>query len=221
MGILPYWDQNVDIEISPWMPYGRDFNPVSANSLHSDQLNSIASLAMGMDSELIYVESEETGQVGALFRDNLMMPGKRRYVHSGFSIMFGYSVMMEALVGMFAQAFHGLRAGLAVCGLWDRCMLVDECKVIVLVGESLFLNEAKCLIALREVMDAASTDGGNSSFFAEKFGYRRFSIPFETDDVINLSILRLLYDFEFEATRKAVGPPPEVPLPDLFGDPKY
>jgi len=130
--------------------------------------------------------------------------------------MFGYSPMMEALLGLFAQAFPGLKAGLAVCGLWDRSMLVDECKVIVLVGETILINGAKCLKALQEVMSAASTDGGSCSFFAEKFGYRRFSIPFETDDVTNLSILRLLYDFEFEETRKYVGPPPEVPLPDLF-----
>ena len=216
MGILPYWDQNVDIEISSWMPYGRDFNPISVHSLHSEQLGSIASLALGMDNELIYVESLETGQVGALFRENLMMPGKRSPSEAGFSVMFGYSPMMEALLGMFAQAFPGLKAGLAICGLWDRAMLVDECKVIVLVGESILINGAKCLMALQEVMSAASTDGGSCSFFAEKFGYRRFSIPFETDDVTNLSILKLLYDFEFDATRKVVGPPPEVPLPDLF-----
>lgn len=216
MGVLPYWDQNVDLEISSWMPYGRDFNPVSVHSLHSEQLGRIASLAMSMDSELIYVESMETGQVGALFRDNLMMPGKRSHSGVCFSVMFGYSPMMEALLGMFAQAFPGLKAGLAICGLWDRAMLVDECKVIVLVGENILVNGTKCLMALQEVMSAASSDGGSCSFFAEKFGYRRFSIPFETDDVTNLSILKLLYDFEFDATRKVVGPRPEVPLPDFF-----
>ncbi len=216
MGILPYWDQNVDLEISPWAPYGKDFNPISVNSMHSDQLGAIASLALGMDSELMFLESSVTGQVGALFRENLMMPGRRRGQDGGFSVMFGYSQVMEALLGMFAQAYPGLRAGLAVCGVWDRSMLVDECKVIVLVGETLFLNEAGCLNALQQVMLAASTDNGSSSFFAEQFGYRRFSIPFETDDVTNLAILKLLFDFEFDATRAVVGPPPEVSLPDLF-----
>ena len=137
------------------------------------------------------------------------------------SVIFGYSAVMEALLGMFTQAFPGIRAGLAVCGVWDRFMLVDECKVIVLVGESLFLNEVKCLSALQEVMTAAATDGGSCSFFAEKFGYRRFSIPFETDDVTNLAISRLLFDFELEATRALVGPPPEVSLPDLFREHKH
>jgi hypothetical protein len=216
MGILPYWDQNVDLEISPWAPYGKDFNPISVNSMHSDQLGTIASLALGMDSELMFLESSVTGQVGALFRENLMMPGRRRAQEGGFSVMFGYSQVMEALLGMFAQAYPGLKAGLAVCGVWDRSMLVDECKVIVLVGETLLLNEAGCLNALQQVMLAASTDNGASSFFAEQFGYRRFSIPFETDDVTNLAILKLLFDFEFDATRAVVGPPPEVSLPDLF-----
>lgn len=221
MGILPYWDQNVDLEITPWMPYGKDFFPVSVNHLHSDQLGRLASLALGMDSELLFVESTETGQVGALFRENLMMPGRRQHSEGGFSVIFGYSAVMEALLGMFTQAFPGIRAGLAVCGVWDRFMLVDECKVIVLVGESLFLNEVKCLSALQEVMTAAATDGGSCSFFAEKFGYRRFSIPFETDDVTNLAISRLLFDFELEATRALVGPPPEVSLPDLFREHKH
>ncbi|MFZ2811514.1 MAG: hypothetical protein WAZ17_00240, partial [Thermovirgaceae bacterium] len=76
MGILPYWDQNMDLDIAPWTPYAKDFNPVSVNLLHSDQLGKIASLALGMDSELLFVESAETGQVGPLFRDNLLIPGR-------------------------------------------------------------------------------------------------------------------------------------------------
>ncbi len=85
--------------------------------------------------------------------------------------------MMELLLGLFAQVFPGVSAGLALCGVWDRFMLVDECKVIVLVGDSLLLNESKCLTALQEIMTATATDKGSSSFFAEQFGYRRFSIP--------------------------------------------
>ncbi len=221
MGILPYWDQNVDLEITPWMPYGKDFFPVSVNHLHSDQLGRLASLALGMDSELLFVESTETGQVGALFRENLMIPGRRHQPEGGFSVIFGYSAVMEALLGMFTQAFPGIKAGLAVCGVWDRFMLVDECKVIVLVGESLFLNEGKCLSALQEVMTAAATDRGTSSFFAEKFGYRRVSIPVATAEVTNHAISRRVFDFVFEATRSIVGPPPEVSLPYLFKEHRH
>lgn len=220
MGILPYWDQNMDLEITPWTPYTKDYYPVSVNLLHSDQLGEIASLALGMDSELLFVESAETGRVGPLFRENLLMPGHRPHHEGGFSLIFGYSAMMEALLGMFTQAFPGVRAGLAVCGVWDRFMLVDECKVIVLVGDSLLLNESKCMRALQAVMSAATSDNGSCSFFAEKFGYRRFSIPFETDDVTSLAISRILFDFEMDATRALLGPPPEALLPEVFREHK-
>ncbi|MFA5621714.1 MAG: hypothetical protein WC948_03315 [Thermovirgaceae bacterium] len=216
MGILPYWDQNMDLDIAPWTPYAKDFNPVSVNLLHSDQLGKIASLALGMDSELLFVESTETGQVGPLFRENLLIPGRRHHYDGGFSLIFGYSAMMEALLGLFAQVFPGVSAGLAVCGVWDRFMLVDECKVIVLVGDSLLLNESKCFLALQEIMAATATDNGSSSFFAEQFGYRRFSIPFETDDITSLAISKILFDFELDATHALLGPPPEVSLPDIF-----
>ena len=119
-------------------------------------------------------------------------------------------------MGLFTQVYPGVSAGLALCGVWDRFMLVDECKVIVLVGDSLLLNESKCMMALQEIMAATATDRGSSSFFAEQFGYRRFSIPFETDDVTSLSISKILFDFELDTTRALLGPPPEVSLSDFF-----
>ena len=36
--ILPYWDQNIDLDIAPWVPYGRDFSPVSVNGLYNPLL---------------------------------------------------------------------------------------------------------------------------------------------------------------------------------------
>ena len=52
--------------------------------------------------------------------------------------------------------------------------------------------------------------------FAEKFGYRRFFIPYETDNPVDLEISRLLYEMEFEETRKWVGPSPEVSFPPFL-----
>jgi hypothetical protein len=69
-------------------------------------------------------------------------------------------------------------------------------------------------------MSAATSDNGSCSFFAEKFGYRRFSIPFETDDVTSLAISRILFDFEMDATRALLGPPPEALLPEVFREHK-
>ena len=61
MGILPYWDQEHGPGHSAMDALRKDFNPVSVNLLHSDQLGKIASLGLGMDSELLFVESAETG----------------------------------------------------------------------------------------------------------------------------------------------------------------
>lgn len=217
MGILPYWDRNVDLEIVPWMPYGVDFSPVSVNTLHSEQVGKIAAMALELDSELLCIEGTTTGQVGSLFRENLILPGRSPALMPGFSMVFGYSQPMETFLGLFADAFPGISAGLALCGVWDRTMLVDECKVIVLVSDSALFNEQGCLTALSELLQNSQTGGkarGSSSFFAEQFGYRRFSIPFETDDITELSITKVLFDFEFEATRKIVGPAPEVAFPN-------
>jgi len=216
MGILPYWDKNVDLEIVPWIPYGVDFTPVSVNTLHSEQIGRIARIALEMDSELLCIEGMTTGQLGPLFREKLILPDDRTSLVPGFSMVFAYSRPMEAFLGIFAEAFPGISAGLSLCGVWDRTMLVDECKVIVLVSDSPLFNEEGCLDALSELLEKspAADSGMRNSFFAEQFGYRRFSIPFETDDVTELCITRVLFDFELEATRQIIGPAPEVAFPN-------
>jgi hypothetical protein len=123
---------------------------------------------------------------------------------------------METFLSLFADVYPGISAGLALCGIWDRTMLVDECKVIVLVSDNPLFDEQGCITALSELLQNSAVEShvrGNS-FFAEQFGYRRFTIPFETDDVTELSITKLLFDFEFEATRQVVGPAPEVVFPN-------
>ena len=48
------------------------------------------------------------------------------------------------------------------------------------------------------------------AYYAEKFGYRRATIPFETDDMTQLAITQMLFDLEMEETRQVVGPAPEI-----------
>ena len=45
MSLLPYWDQNVDLDVVNWLPYCLDFNPVSVNGMYSETLRSIAALS--------------------------------------------------------------------------------------------------------------------------------------------------------------------------------
>lgn len=213
MGILPYWDRNVDLEIDSWVPYRLDFSPISINSMYSEQLGRIATMALALDSELLCVDGLTTGQAGALFRQNIFDP-ERKLRHVGwFSMVFGYSKAMEKLIGFFTSVFPGITAGLALCGIWDRNMLVDELKTIVMVSDKIIFNEFGCLEALEELMRKAGDEKSSRGFFAEKFGYRRFGIPFETDNVIHLAISDALYNFELEETREILGPAPEVPFP--------
>ncbi len=39
------------------------------------------------------------------------------------------------------KEYPGLRAGLTLCGIWSSDVLVDECKVLVLVSEDPFFDE--------------------------------------------------------------------------------
>ena len=55
--ILPYWDQNIELDIVPWIPYGKDYNPVTVNNMLSPVLGSLAGLAFEMNSEFLYLRS--------------------------------------------------------------------------------------------------------------------------------------------------------------------
>ena len=212
MSLLPYWDQNVDLDVVNWLPYCLDFNPVSVNGMYSETLRSIAALSMEMDSEFLYLRSMRRGCVGTLFRENLIDPGWDPRLSLGLSMVFGYSRVMEALLHLVSKASLEVKAGVTLCGVWARDVLLDESTVIALVSENPLFEEDKFLEALVQVMSKAGGDKRQAAFYAERFGYRRFSIPYETDDVQQLAIAQMLHDFEFEETRTIVGPKPEIPL---------
>jgi len=216
MGVLPYWDRDVDLDIASWVSYSLDFSPVSINSMYSEQLRSIAALALEVGSEFLYLKSLRSGRVGTLFPDHLIDPERDGGRRLGFSMVFGYSSIMETLTHLLAQAVPGLKAGLTLCGVWDRFMLLDECKVIALASENPFFDEEPFLNMLTEVLQKAAGKNSFAAFFAERFGYRRGAISYETDDVTQLAISQLLFDFELEETRKIVGPLPQVALEGIF-----
>ena len=100
-------------------------------------------------------------------------------------------------------------------------MLVDECKVIMLVSEDPFFDEDRFFLTLEKSFQILSgKNKSNISFFAEKFGYRRFSISYETDDVTNMRITQALFDIELDQTREVIGPTPELKLPRILGSRK-
>ena len=211
---LPYWDQNVNLEIASWMPYGIDFNPVSVNALYSERFASIARLAFGFGSEFFYLRSSGNGYVGTMARESLMYPDKNREDADGFRIVFSYSPSIERILESVARGQLNVYAGLTLCEIWDRSVLVDECKVVALASDDPLFDEDQFLNHLEQALkQSEEVKNSNLAFYAEKFGYRRFTIPYETDNVIQMEISQLLFEFELEETLEIVGPSPEVSLP--------
>lgn len=203
----------MEFDVESWMPYRCDFKPITTNSMFSDALGRIARMAMRAGSEFLYMESGNGCPVGTLVPENLIRPRVSETESSNFAMVFSYSPHMEALLYDLASASDSFGAGITLCAIWNRAILVDECKVLVVASLSPHFDEEAFLDSLDSALARdESPQGENVPYFAEKFGYRRFSIPYETDDVTDLQISDLLLSFEFDATRVYVGPMPEVRL---------
>ena len=59
-------------------------------------------------------------------------------------------------------------------------------------------------------------NGGTTSFYAERLGFVRAPVPFETDIPAQMIMFEELDSFQLDATRSVVGPAPSVPLPVFF-----
>lgn len=214
--ILPYWDQNIDLDIAPWVPYGKDYSPVTVNRLCDPLLGRLAGLALEMKSEFLYMRSFLSGNIGTMARQNIIDPGRGGGLELGFTMVFSYSENLEHSVLPLLHSYPGLMAGLTLCDIWSEEVLVDECKVLMLVNEDPFFNETDFMEKLcAAFQSAAGIRDSNLSFFAEKFGYRRFSISYETDDLTQMRITQQLFDMELDATKEVLGPIPELKVPAI------
>lgn len=212
--ILPYWDQNIELDIVPWIPYGKDYNPVTVNTMVSPLLGSLAGLAFEMESEFLYLRSFQSGNVGTLARQNIIDPARNRSLELGFTMVFSYSELVESAIIALMGKDPGLKAGLTLCGIWSEDVLVDECKVVMIISEDPFFDERIFFGSLNSSFQFFSgKKKSNISFFAEKFGYRRFSISYETDNVTQMRITQALFDFELDFTKEVIGPAPEMKIP--------
>jgi len=200
--LLRYWSSDLDLEVASWFPFGVDYKPVSINSLHSPQLKRIAALCLGVESEFFFMTSMWSGCVGSLMRDNFYRNDESHGFSLGFMMLLGYSQ---------------LKAGVAFCSLWNKSLFLENIKVIVVVNDSFFFNEEDFLTDFESMFKDGGADRSNIPYFAEKFGYRRFCMAYETDDLLQIRISKLLYEMELPETRQMVGPSPEMPFPPFFG----
>jgi hypothetical protein len=212
---LPYWSQNMEFDIETWVPYRCDFKPITTNSLFSDALGDIAEMAMMLESELLYMWNDEDCPVGTLVPENLIRAHRERGAHRGFAMVFAYSEAMERVLhGLYGSSFL-FGAGVTFCGIWKSSVLLDECKVLVIASADPLFDHEEFLGFLKDALSTCEKpEGKKIPYFAEKFGFRRFSIPYETDNVVELQISNLLMDFELDETRHFIGMPLELSLDD-------
>jgi len=215
--ILPYWDQNLELNVPCWLPYGKDYSPVASNKLYNPLLGMLSSLALGLNSEFLYLHGMQCGNVGTMSRQNIVDPSNNGIVDFGFSMVFAWSAKIEEAILPFLVEFPGLKAGITICSIWSRDVLIDETKVVLLVNENPFFDEKRFISALAKGF-ALKLDANAQpyAFFAEKFGYRRFSISYETEEVVQMGITQLLFDMELDATREILGPAPELKIPPFM-----
>lgn len=213
---LPYWSQNMEFDIETWVPYSCDFHPIKINSLFSDALGRIAEMALRMESEFLYMEPGDSHPVGTLVPENLIRPHLPLSTSPNFAMVFSYSSGMERLLFDMAAGDDTFGVGITICDIWKSAVPIDACKVLVVASASPLFDWNAFVGRLDEAMtEEGAQQGGNVPYFAERFGYRRCQIPYETDDVTDLLIVNLLASFEFEETRRFVGPEPERSIDDL------
>ncbi|MDR2523183.1 MAG: hypothetical protein LBC93_05735 [Synergistaceae bacterium] len=218
MTTLRYWSSDLDLEIAPWFPFGVDYKPISINLLHSPQLKRVAALCLEVGSEFFFMTSMWGGCVGSLMRDNFYKGSADESLNLGFMMLLGYSPKMENLLSRKFSDEQDIRAGVAFCSLWNRTLLLENMKVIILVSDSILFSEDEFLSEFESMFEGEGYAGrSHVAYFAEKFGYRRFCMAYETDDLLQLRITRLLYEMELPETRQMVGPSPEMPFPPFFG----
>ena len=215
--VLPYWDQNIELEVVNWFPYGVDYNPVTVNDMADPLLSGISAFALELNSELFHLKSFQSGNVGTFARQHMIDPFRNKGAEFGFAMILSYSAEMEKCILAIISKFPDLKAGLTLTSIWSEGVLVDECKTILLASDDIFFNETKFLSTFHTALQIFSGKmSSNTSFFAERFGYRRFSISYETDDVTSMRISQALFDLELDQTREVVGPMPELALSPLI-----
>ncbi|MBQ3446258.1 MAG: hypothetical protein IJG37_01265 [Synergistaceae bacterium] len=220
--ILPFWNSELYVEISPWFPFGRDYQPVSVNRFYDSTLSSIARSCMDLDSEFFFMASPKTGCVGNLPRENFFKCQPDSAFNLGFLMILGYSEKVERAVILslgLTGAKSGLSAGITACSMWSRGVFEGTARVIAVAGDDPFYDGTGYLHVLARVLEDVKRFTGCSelSYYAEKFGYDRFFVAWENDNPYDIAASRMLSEFEIEGTREVGGGSPHEDFPPCMG----
>ena len=209
--------------VAPWFPLGVDYKFVSINSLYSARLKNVAALSLVVDSEFLFMSSVRSGYVGNFLRENLFTVNTQIGFSIGFVLLVGYSQRIESLIEKMQQNKdnEAVRAGITWCAIRRDGMLLGNLKSIALVSDDILFDEDAFLTrfetALSENVNSKGEGDSKIPYYAEKFGYRRFFIPYETDNITDMNVSRLLIEMEFPETKQITGPSPEINFPFFVG----
>ena len=220
--ILPFWNSELYVEISRCYPFGRDYHPASLSRFYDETLKRISSACLDLGGEFFFMASPQTGCVGNLSRENFYKTSPDAALNLGFILTLGYSEMLEKAVIaslIIPEAQMKLKAGITACSMWSHGIFEGQAKVIAVAAEEPFFDSADYLKGFAGVLEdfRKMLKCGNSSYYAEKFGYDRFFVRWEDDKPIDLAVSQAIAEFEFDSTIEIVGGPATDDFPPFMG----
>ena len=220
--ILPFWNSELQVEISRCFPFGRDYHPVSLNRFHDSTLQKISEACLDLGGEFFFMASPKTGCVGNLSRENFFRASPDSMLHLGFIMTLGYSDLLEKAVIsslILPEAQMKLTAGITACSLWSHGIFEGVTKVIAVAGDEPFFDSTDYLKGFAKILDdfrrILKTD--DNSYYAEALGYTRFFMTWENENPEDIAVSRTISEFELEGTAEITGGPTTREFPLFMG----
>ena len=213
---LPYWNSEIDIEAGSWASARKARGLVSMARLHGPQLAKLASLVLNCDSELLYICGRENAPAGSMLWDDAVLERRVAPDMLPFTLVLGYSRKIEKIAAAITERVPGLRAGVTDCTFWNGGVPLERYKVIAFLAALPVFDESAFLDTLVTELKNQIQSGETTSFYAERLGFVRAPVPYETDVPAQMLMFDELDSFQLDATRSVVGPAPSVPLPVFF-----
>ncbi len=213
---LPYWDSEIDVEVGCLAFSNREHAALTLAGLHSDLLKRLSAYALSLNSELLYLCGTNCGIAGSMTWEEVVLDQRDLSGPAPFTLVFGYSREMEAFASHFVEGQNALRAGVTQCTFWNRKIPLASYKVIAFMAALPIVNDMEALGALAEAFRRSALGSALIPAYAERLGFLRAPVSYETDTPWGLLMTSRLEEFQLEATRSVVGPSPSVPLPLFY-----
>ena len=213
---LPYWNSELDVEVGCWSFSRREHGTISMAGLHSELLRDLSFQALSLDSELLYLCGSECGIAGSMIWDESVLERRTAANMSPFTLVFGYSREMERFSGHFLARRRDLKAGVTECTFWNGQIALIRYKVIAYMAALPVFNELEGLVEMRAALQKWKKGSALVPFYAERFGFLRAPLPYETDIPEDMLVVNKLENFQLDETRSVIGPSPSIPLPAFY-----